>query len=69
MKQNIRAIEKTANLIENFRTCYYDVNDTRLMASDRDGNVSHTAVLEWLIENPHMQEIANNINKAMQEIG
>lgn len=50
---------KLADEIRNFNDCY---NDCRL-SSSVDGVVTPENVLSFLTENPHMQEIAERINK------
>lgn len=56
--QEIEKAEKLAAAINNFRACY---KDCVLHASDYDGQVRMENMIEWLIENPHMAQIAEDI--------
>ena len=55
--EQIKNIRKKASAIDNFEQCYNDIQ----LHGDRDGNVKYEQVLAWLIENPDMQDIANEI--------
>jgi len=59
-KEEIEKAEKLACEIQNFRDCYVNAGELWGM---RDGPVMMATLLEWLIENPHMSDIAQNINK------
>ena len=48
-----------ADELENFDHHYKGIE----LAGDRDGYVSPVAILAWLIENPHMAQMAAKINK------
>ena len=58
--QDIEKAEKLAGAIRNFRECY---SSCVLWGSAPDGDVKAERLIEWLIENPHMAEIANDIRK------
>ncbi len=57
--ERLLKIEKTNEAIKNFRDCYKGHE----IYCSRDGYVEAESLLAFLIENPHFQEIANNINK------
>lgn len=59
-KDDIEKTEKLAAEIQNFRDCYSNAGE---LWGTRDGPVMMATLLEWLIENPHMNEIAQDINK------
>ena len=53
-------IENIANEMANFRECYKDIE----ISGDRfDNKVDAIKLLEFMIDNPHMQKIANEIAK------
>jgi hypothetical protein len=54
----ISSIQKAAGEIENFRQCY----DGCKIYANREGDVDYERMLAWLIENPHMQKIADTIS-------
>ena len=59
---NIDKIEKYSKVvseINNFRDCYEDIK----IWANTEGCVEASVILSWLIENPHMAEIANEISK------
>lgn len=58
-KSEIEKVRKLNVEIDNFVDCY---SDSKLTA-DRDGNITPETLIAWMIENPHFQEIANNISK------
>ena len=58
--ENIEKAEKLADAIKNFRDCY---RSCVLWGSAPDGDVKADRLIEWLIENQHMAEIANDIRK------
>jgi len=57
---DIEKAEKLAGLIRNFRDCY---ESCVLWGSSPDGDVKAERLIEWLIENQHMAEIAADIRK------
>jgi len=59
----IKALKLAAE-IENFNDCYKDCN----LSGNCEGVVSPENLLTFLIENPHMQKIADNIEKIVDEI-
>jgi len=54
----IRAV-KLADEIRNFNDCYVECR----LSGNVDGMVTPEALLSFLTENPHMQEIAGRVNK------
>jgi hypothetical protein len=61
MKQkDIEKAEKLAAEIQNFRDCYASCV---LWGSAPDGDVKAEKLIEWMIENPHMAQIAEEIRK------
>jgi hypothetical protein len=58
--QDIEKAEKLAAAISNFRSCYAEC---KLWGSSPDGDVRPEKMIAWLIENPHMAEIADDIRK------
>ena len=59
---NVEKIKKYSDVVEkidSFRICYEDIK----LYGNIDGYVDAPAILAWLIENPHMAEIANEISK------
>ena len=58
-KEQIKKVQECASDIKNFSDSY---DDCRIYP-DRNEEVSYATVLEWLIENPHMAEIAMQIKK------
>ena len=57
---DIEKIEKVAAEIANFKDCYKGIE----LTSDRfTENVTAARLIEFLIENPHFQQIANEIGK------
>lgn len=58
--KDIEKAEKLAAAIANFRSCYADC---KLWGSSPDGDVKAERLIEWLIENPHIPEIADDIRK------
>jgi hypothetical protein len=58
-KIDIKRIQDQSSAIENFKECY---RGCTLYAS-MDGDVEYQTLLEWLIDNPHMAEIALKIKK------
>ena len=56
---NIEKIQKLNAEIENFKACYDGIELWGVV----EGPVSAEKLIEFMIENPHMQEIANNIKK------
>jgi len=57
-KDKIEEIQKLNSEIQNFKDCYEGVE----LWGDRDGPVTAEALICFLIENPHFQEIADKIN-------
>ncbi len=53
-------IQKLSDALRNFNDCYADCV---LWGSCPDGDVHREQMLSWLIENPHMGEIAKQINE------
>ena len=58
-KQQVENIQKLNCEIQSFRECYKDSE----LWGDRDGPVPVEVLISFLIENPHFQDIANNIKK------
>ena len=58
-KNQIENITKVNIEITNFRECY---KDSPLWGMS-EGPVTAEALIEFLIENPHLQKIADNIEK------
>lgn len=58
--KRLENIQKLSDAIRNFKECY---TDCELWGSYPDGNVTQEVIMTWLIENPHMAEIAQKINK------
>jgi len=56
---DIEKITEIANEVANFNSCYKDCE----LWGGRDMPVSSPSLLRWLIDNPHMAEIALKINK------
>ena len=56
---NIEKIQKLNAEIEDFKACYDGIELWGVV----EGPVSAEKLIEFMIENPHMQEIANNIKK------
>ena len=63
----IKNIQKLNSEIENFKDCYACVTDSPLFGN-RDGIVSPEVLLAFLIENPHFQQIADEINKSNSKL-
>ena len=59
MRIDIERIEKLHNEIDNFRQCY---KDNELWGRPEEA-VSFEHLVEFLIEHPEFQEIADNISK------
>lgn len=59
-KKQIEDAQKLSAEIQNFRDCYDSDNQ---LWGERDGPVSVEALIEFLIENPHFQQIADSISK------
>ena len=53
-------IKKLSDAIEEFNGCYADCV---LWGSCPDGDVHRETILSWLIENPHMSDIAKRIKE------
>jgi hypothetical protein len=60
---NILNIEKVSAEIKNFRECYEGVE----LWGERESFVSVENLIEFMIENPHFQEIAIKIDKLNRE--
>ena len=58
-KTEIEKVRKLSSEIENFVDCYKGCE----LWGEIEGPVSPEKLLEFLIENPHFQEMANKINK------
>ncbi len=58
--KHIQQVQKTSKEIDNFTSCY---RECVLYAAQPDGDVKMEQILEWLIKNPHMSEIALKIKK------
>ena len=58
-RDQIERIQMAASDIKNFNDCYSDCE----LHGDRDGGVPAAKILAWLIENPHMADIAMKIKK------
>ena len=58
-KDEIIKAEKLASEINNFRECY----SGNELWGERDSFVSMESLLEFMINHPYMQEIANDIKK------
>lgn len=58
--QDIEKAEKLADAIKNFKNAY---SSCVLWGSAPDGDVRPEQLIEWLVENPHMAEIAAEIHK------
>ena len=56
---DIKKIQKLNSEIESFRACYEGLE----LWGEIEGPVSAEKLIEFLIENPHFQEIADNIKK------
>ena len=54
----IEKYEEIAAALENFNDCYQDI----ILKGTIGGVVKPSTVLAWLIENPHMAEIAKQIH-------
>ena len=48
-----------ANVIDSFTECYGDIP----LYGSKDGHVESAVLLAWLMNNPHMAEIAAKIHK------
>ena len=60
MKQEkIETIQKISKEIDNFNACYKDCK----LYSNQYGDIKANTILSWLMEHPHMAEIAANIKK------
>lgn len=57
---DIKKIQSLNAEIENFRDCYD--KDVELWG-ERDGPVGYQKLIEFMIENPHFQKIADSISK------
>jgi hypothetical protein len=57
--KEIERIQVAAADIRNFNDCYSDCE----LHGDRNGEVGASKILSWLIENPHMADIATQIAK------
>jgi len=58
-EDRIEKIQKLNSEIKNFKDCYCGIE----LWGGRDTFVSAEVLMYFLIENPHFQEIADNINK------
>lgn len=58
-EERIKNIKKLNDQIENFRQCC----ELDKLYANQDGEVTHEKLLSFLIENPHFQEMANDIKK------
>jgi hypothetical protein len=58
--KRLEQIQKLADEIGNFKECYAVC---KLWGSLPDGDVDAETILAWLIENPHMNELALSIKK------
>lgn len=56
---DIKKIQKLNSEIESFRACY----DGNELWGERDGPVPTEKLIEFLIEHPEFQQIADNIKK------
>lgn len=57
----ITEIMKISSEIQNFYDCYDDTTDQLWAKRQSDGKISPEDLLEFLLENPHMMEIAQRI--------
>ena len=57
--QEIQKIQKLNSEIENFRDCYEGIE----LYGEVESFVSVEKLIEFLIENPHLADIAKNISK------
>lgn len=57
---DIETIEKVAAEIANFNDCYEDI---KLHGDRFDNGISANKLIEFLIDNPHLQQIADKIAK------
>ena len=57
---NIKKIQKLNAEIENFRDCY--TKDVELWGV-QDGPVGYEKLMEFMIEHPHFQQIADSVSK------
>lgn len=58
--KDIEKAEQLASAIRNFRECY---SQCVLHGSSPDYDVKAAQLIEWLIENPHMAQIADDIKR------
>ena len=58
-KKQIEDAQKLGAEIQNFKDCY----DPKELWGTVEGPVSADALIEFLIENPHFQQIADSISK------
>lgn len=63
--EKIKNIQKIAQAINNFNECYKDCGK---LYSNVNGDIPAEKFLEFLIENPHLQQIANEIIKLNKEL-
>lgn len=61
---SIERVQKLSSEIESFRSCY----DGNELWGEVEGPVSYGALLAFLIDNPHMQDIANKVDKLNKEL-
>ncbi len=64
-KSEMRQLSKLSGEIRNFKACYELCDKLRV---NEDGSIGHEDLLIWLMNNPHMAEIANDIKKIRQEM-
>lgn len=57
----IQDIMKLSAEIQNFYDCYDDTTNQLHSKSQSDGKINPEDLLEFLLENPHMMEIAQRI--------
>lgn len=58
-KDQIEKVQKLNAEIQSFRDCYGSIE----LWGEQDGPVPAETLIAFLIENPHFQKIADNINK------
>lgn len=56
---DIFKVEEIAGEIANFKDCYSDIQ----LWGQRDGPVTAGVLIQWLMDNPHMDQIAQSIAK------
>ena len=64
---NFKEIQELSKEIDNFTTCYHLNPFVGVISEDGD-SIDVTKLLEWLIENPHIAEIAGSVSKLLEEL-